>query len=287
MLTLLSACADHDVVPITPVTPSPEARAAAANGAFHALETQYDADLGVYAVDTASGRTVEYHADDRVAFCSTFKALAAAEVLRLTTPADLDERVTYSTADLMPNSLIAEQHLEGGMSMREILDAAVRDSDNTAANILLQRLGGPKGFEQRLREIGDTVSSADRFEIALSEAKPGDERDTTTPRAIAGDLREYVLGDVLLPEDRIQLIDLLIRNKTGDKTIRSGVPSQWLVGDKTGSGGYGTRNDIAVLWPPNRAPIVLAVMSKRRQKDANYEDALIAQSAGVVVETLI
>jgi beta-lactamase class A len=171
--------------------------------------------------------------------------------------------------------------------MREILDAAVRDSDNTAANILLQRLGGPKGFEQRLREIGDTVSSADRFEIALSEAKPGDERDTTTPRAIAGDLREYVLGDVLLPEDRIQLIDLLIRNKTGDKTIRSGVPSQWLVGDKTGSGGYGTRNDIAVLWPPNRAPIVLAVMSKRRQKDANYEDALIAQSAGVVVETLI
>lgn len=153
---------------------------------FSGLEAQFNARLGVYAIDTGSGRVIEHRADERFAFCSTFKALASAALLGRTEPADLDRRVTYTTADLMPNSPIAEQHVAGGMTLREVMDAAIRFSDNTAANLIFNELGGPAGFEQDLRGIGDHVTESDRIETGLSEAVPGDIRDTTTPRAFRG-----------------------------------------------------------------------------------------------------
>nr|WP_246486860.1 serine hydrolase [Kribbella qitaiheensis] len=68
--------------------------------------------------------------------------------------------------------------------------------------------------------------------------------------------------------------------------MRAGVPKSWKVGDRTGGAGYGTRNDIAVVWPPGRAPIVLAIMSSRSTVDAKYDDALIAAAAELVVPQL-
>ncbi|MDY7087717.1 MAG: class A beta-lactamase [Actinomycetota bacterium] len=253
---------------------------------FRQLEEKFDARLGVYAIDTGTGRTAEYRADERFAYCSTFKVLAAAQVLDDTTNAELDQVVRYSADDLVTYSPITRQHVADGMTLRAIAEAALRYSDNTAANLLLRHLGGPQKIKQELRELGDKITEPVRSETALNEATPGDHRDTSTPRALAQDLRAYAVGDALEPSDRDVLNGWMRDNTTGGELIRAGVPDGWTVGDKTGSGGYGTRNDIAVLWPPNRAPIVLAVLSSRDQKDADYDNALIARAAEVVVAAL-
>ncbi|MEV1155894.1 class A beta-lactamase [Micromonospora chokoriensis] len=253
---------------------------------FRRLESDFDARLGIYAIDTGNGRTVRYRADERFAYTSTFKALAAAEVLDETTDAELDRVVRYSADDLVTYSPITEQHVAEGMTLRAIADAAVRYSDNTAGNLLLRQLGGPQKFEKELREVGDKVTDPARYETELNEARPGDRRDTSTATALAEDLRAYAVGDALEPADRDVLNGWLKGNTTGGDLIRAGVPDGWVVGDKTGAGGYGTRNDIAVIWPPNRAPIVLAVLSSRDQKDADYDDALIAKAAEVAITAL-
>ncbi|MCX5116843.1 class A beta-lactamase [Micromonospora sp. NBC_00362] len=270
-------------------TSSPEATLAsppAADQEFRRLEEQFGARLGVSAVDTGTGRTVEYRADERFAYASTWKALAAAEVLDGTTDAQLDRVVRYSARDLVAHSPITEKHVGEGMSLRALADAAVRYSDNTASNLLLRHLGGPAGFEAKLRALGDTVTDVARYETALNEGTPGDRRDTSTARALAGDLRAYTVGVALEPADRDVLRGWLRGNTTGAALVRAGVPAGWVVGDKTGTGGYGTRNDIAVIWPPDRAPIVLAVLSSRDTKDATPDDALIAQATRAVVAQL-
>ncbi|RAO08877.1 Beta-lactamase [Micromonospora noduli] len=270
-------------------TPSPEVTLApslAPDQEFRRLEEQFGARLGIYAVDTGTGRTVEYRADERFAYASTWKALAAAEVLDGTTDAQLDRVVRYSTRDLVAHSPVTEKHVGEGMSLRALADAAVRYSDNTAGNLLLRHLGGPAGFEAKLRALGDTVTDVARYETALNEGTPGDKRDTSTARALAGDLRAYTVGVALEPADRDVLRAWLRGNTTGAALVRAGVPAGWVVGDKTGTGGYGTRNDIAVIWPPDRAPIVLAVLSSRDRKDATPDDAVIAQATRVVVAQL-
>ncbi|MET8083393.1 class A beta-lactamase [Micromonospora sp. NPDC005237] len=253
---------------------------------FRQLEERFDARLGVYAIDTGTGRTVQYRDDERFAYSSTYKALAAAEVLDETTDVELDRVVRYSADDLVTYSPITERHVAEGMTLRAIADAAVRYSDNTAGNLLLRQLGGPQKFEKELREVGDKVTDPARYETELNEARPGDRRDTSTARALTQDLRAYAVGHALEPADRDILNGWLRGNTTGGELIRAGVPDGWVVGDKTGAGGYGTRNDIAVIWPPDRAPIVLAVLSSRDEKDASYDNALIAGATEVVVAAL-
>jgi Beta-lactamase class A len=271
-------------VPTPPVTTAPPAPSAAPD--FAAPEAEFDARLGVYAVDTGTGRTVEHRADERFGYASTFKALAVGALLRVTSTAELDQVVRYTRADLVTHSPITRRHVDRGMTLRELADAAVRHSDNTAANLLLRRLGGPAGLERELRDLGDRVTDPERIEPELNEAAPGDRRDTSTPRALATDLRAYVVGDALSAEDRELLIGWLRGNTTGDTLIRAGVPTGWQVGDKTGSGGYGTRNDIAVVWPPDGAPIVLAILSSRDRRDAGHDDRLIARAAKLTIEAL-
>ncbi|MQY18920.1 class A beta-lactamase [Nocardia macrotermitis] len=256
------------------------------SGRFGALESRFGARLGVFALDTGSGHTVEYRADERFAFCSTFKALEAGAILTTADAAALDRRITYTATDLTEYAPITRQHVADGMTVRELMDAAVRYSDNTAANLLFGQLGGPAGFQRALRSLGDQVTRSDRLETALSDATPGDPRDTSTPRTFATDLRAYVLGTVLSADNRALLTTMLRTNTTGTGLIRAGVPADWVVGDKTGNGDYGTRNDIAVLWPPHRAPIVLAVMSTRHNHDDSFDNALVAQATNAAVTAL-
>ncbi|MFE9241972.1 class A beta-lactamase [Nocardiopsis sp. NPDC006938] len=256
---------------------------------FEALEEEFDARLGVYALDTGSGDEVAFREDERFAFASTFKALLAGVVLSENSLEEMERVVTFDESVLVPHSPVVEENLESGMSLLELCDATVRFSDNAAANLLLEEIGGPEGFGSALEELtGDEVTNPVRWEPELNEAVPGDERDTSTARALTGSLEAFALGEVV-PEDRREvLVDLLVRNTTGDDLIRAGVPDGWVVGDKTGGGGHGTRNDIAVLWPEGGEgdPIVLAVLSSRDVEDAEYDDALVAEAAEVVVEAL-
>lgn len=174
------------------------------------------------------------------------------------------------------------------MTLSELCEAAITLSDNTAANLMLREIGGPAGFTSFFRTIGDNVSRLDRWEVALNEAVPGDPRDTTSPVAMLKSLQRVVLGDVLQPASRQKLVDWMVANKTGDTRLRAGVPRDWRVGDKTGSGDRGTYNDIGVFWPPGRKPIVVTVyltgasapMEKCNEVIANVARAVANASTG-------
>ncbi|WP_304454828.1 class A beta-lactamase [Nocardiopsis sp. YSL2] len=287
-LAPLAACSTPGAAetPAPSASPTASASAGAAEADFARLEEEFDARLGVYALDTGSGEAVEYRAEERFAFASTIKVALFGALLEQTTPEELEKEVTITEDDLVNWNPITEQHVGEEMSLLELGDAALRYSDNAATNLLLEELGGPDALDAALEEIGDDVTSVDRSEPGLNEAAPGDERDTSTPRAMATTLEAFTLGDVLPEDDSEILTEMMRGNTTGDDLIRAGVPDGWEVGDRTGAGGYGTRNAIAVVWPPEDDPIVLVVMSGRDQEDAEYDDALIAQATEVVVGAL-
>jgi len=260
---------------------------AAEQAAFAQLESQFHATLGVYAVDTGTGRSVPFNADTRFAYCSTAKTFAAAALLKRDTDAQLKQTVHYTSAELVDYSPVTSQHVATGMTLSAIMTAAIEVSDNTAYNLMLQRIGGPAALQSVLRGIGDATTNVDRTEPTVNSATSGDTRDTTTPRAFANDLRAYVLGDELSPARRSQLTAWLEANTTGGPYIRAAVPAGWKVGDKTGNGDYGTRNDIAVLWPQGGgAPIVIAVLSHRGTANASSDDALIADATKIALKAL-
>lgn len=253
---------------------------------FTQLENEFDARIGVYAIDTGSNQTIEYRPEERFAFASTYKALAAAILLQQNSLEELQEVITYTEDDLVTYSPITEKHVDTGMTLLELSEAAVRFSDNTAGNLLYEALGGPKGFEQALREIGDNVTKADRFEPDLNNFTPEDIRDTSTPRALATSLQAFAVSDLLTDDKQELFTDWLKGNATGDTLIRAGAPEGWEVGDKSGAGGYGTRNDVAIVWPPNREPIVIAILSRHNTEDAEYDDTLISQAAEIALNAI-
>ncbi|MFP3919186.1 class A beta-lactamase [Lysinibacillus telephonicus] len=287
ILIMLAGCTNAATSPAPP--PEQETKEEAgvhAEETFRQLESQFDARLGVYAIDTETGKSTSYRADERFAFASTYKALAAGAILEQKSLNELDEMITYTKDDLVTYSPITEKHVDTGLSLKDIAEAAIRYSDNTAGNLLFNKLGGPAGFESALRNIGDMVTESDRFEPDLNFIVPGDTRDTSTPRALATSLQTYVISDLLPSEKQALIKDWLVGNTTGDTLIRAGVPKDWVVGDKSGAGSYGTRNDIAIVWPPDRDPIVIAILSDRNIEDATYDDALIAEAAKIVINAL-
>ncbi|PEM53270.1 class A beta-lactamase [Bacillus wiedmannii] len=253
---------------------------------FVKLEKEYDAKLGIYALDTGTNQTVTYRSDERFAYASTHKVLAVGALLQKKSIEDLDQKIKYTSKDLVNYNPITEKYVGTGMTLKELADASIRYSDNTAQNLILKQLGGPSEFKKSLREIGDSVTNPERFEPELNEVQPDDTRDTSTAMALATSLQTYALSDILPIEKRSFLIDLMKRNTTGDNLIRAGVPAGWEVADKTGSGSYGTRNDIAIIWPPNKNPIVLAILSNHAKYDAKYDDKLIANATKIVLDAL-
>ena len=250
------------------------------------LETDAGGRLGVMALDTGSGRQVAHRAEERFALCSTFKVLAAAAVLR-DGIASMGQRVRYRREDLVTYSPVTEKHVAEGMTLAELCAAALQYSDNTAGNLLIDRLGGPAAVTAYARSIGDASFRLDRRETELNTAIPGDPRDTGTPGAMARNLQRLLLGDALPPAGRAQLESWMRGNTTGATRIRAGVPAGWAVADKTGAGDYGVVNDIGIAWPPNRAPIVLAIYFTQERKDAPMRNEVVAAAARIAVNTLV
>ncbi|HUD42806.1 MAG TPA: class A beta-lactamase [Dokdonella sp.] len=224
------------------------------------LERADGGRLGVAVLDTADGRFAGWREDERFAMCSTFKFLLAGAVLARVDRGEfgLDRRVPIRRDDLIAHSPVTERHVgAAGLTVAQLCEATMTQSDNAAANLLLPLVGGPPGLTATLRTWGDATTRLDRPEPHMNDVPPGDERDTTTPRAMTSHLRHLVLGATLTAASRRQLTDWLIANRTGDRRLRAGLPKDWRVGDKTGSG-PGTTNDVAVLWPPGRAPLLVA-----------------------------
>lgn len=264
--------------------PTPSAPTIDVTDELSSLEARYDARVGVYAVDTGTGETVAHRADERFAYASTFKALLAAVVLQQVD--DLDRVVSYGSDALVPYSPVTEQYAGGGMSVADLAEAAVRVSDNTAANLLLDQIGGPAGFAAALAAAGDDTTRPERREPELNTAVPGDSRDTSTPRTLAETLRGFALDGGLDEAGAATLIDWMSGNATGDTLIRAGAPAGWEVVDKSGTGQFGTRNDLAIAWPPDGEPIVIAVLTTRGIEGATADDGLVAEAAAVALEAL-
>lgn len=252
---------------------------------FADIEKASGGRLGVGVLDTGNGRRAGHREDERFPLCSTFKFLAAAFVLARVDQRkeQLERRVVYGARDLVSYSPVTEKNADGsGMTVAQLCEATITLSDNAAANLLLAGSGGPKGLTAFMRSIGDTKTRLDRIEPVLNEGRPGDPRDTTTPRAMAQSMQKILLGSVLSPASRAQLLQWLDANKTGDERIRAGLPADWRVGDKTGSGQNGSTNDIAILRPPGRAPILLSVyLTETAEAPAVRNRALASVAAAV------
>ena len=249
------------------------------------LESESGGRLGVCVLETATGTRHVHRGDERFPMCSTFKALAAAAVLARVDSGNeqLTRRITYDASALVTYSPVTEKHVGDGMTLAEICEAAVTLSDNTAGNLLLAAIGGPSGLTTFVRSLGDPVTRLDRDEPSLNEALPDDPRDTTTPNAMASNLQALILGTkALSAPSREQLTAWLIANKTGDTRLRAGFAKDWRVGDKTGTGARGTSNDVAVIWPPNKAPIVIAAYLTGATVSAAQQNATLASVARAV-----
>ncbi|MEO3812717.1 class A beta-lactamase [Sphaerisporangium sp. B11E5] len=289
--TVPGAAAATATPPAATPAAAPPARVAKALKELRALEKSFGGRVGAYAVDTGTGRTIGYRAGERFPLLSTFKAMACAAVLhkaRTTSPGLMSKVVRWTEADLKEHSPVTEKHVQDGLTVAKLCEAAVTQSDNTAGNMVLRQIGGPAGLTRYFRTLKDPRSRLDRWETELNDWSPGERRDTTTPASVGRDLRAVTTGTALTAKDRDRLIAWLVANQTGDARIRAGLPNTWRVGDKTGtSSKYGAANDIAIVWPSGKAaPVIMAIYTNRTTADAPVVDKAVADTAAILARGL-
>ncbi|MGK6319186.1 class A beta-lactamase [Sphingomonas sp. DT-204] len=248
--------------------------------AIRHVEARSGGRLGVALLDLQTGQRFAHRGGERFPMCSTFKFLLCGAVLHAADAGRLrmGRTVTVQRADIVSHSPVVERRVGDAMTLAELCHATMTESDNGAANLLLPLVGGPAGVTRFARTLGDKVTRLDRYEPILNEAAPGDPRDTTSPQAMLHSLRTLTLGRSLTPASRRTLTGWMLANRTGDARLRAGVPRGWRVADKTGAGAHGTNNDIGLLWPTGRRPILVTSYLNGSTAD---DDALSATHAAV------
>lgn len=252
----------------------------AATTRLAALERRHGGRLGVAMLDTGNGRRVGHRADERFLMCSTFKLLAVAAVLARVDHGveQLGRRIVFGQDALLAYAPVTSHRVGApGMTVAELCEAAITVSDNTAANLLLASLGGPAAVTAYVRSLGDDATRLDRIEPELNVASPGDLRDTTTPSSMLADLHTLLLGNALSAASREQLATWLRATSTGLEQLRAGMPAGWRVGDKTGSGAQRETNDVAIIWPPQRKPLLVTAYYAGSTIEADERHAVLAE----------
>ena len=255
---------------------------------FARLEETNGGRLGVTVLDTATGERSDYRGDERFPMCSTFKFLLASAVLQRVDghQETLERAVGVPSKPLLFNSPLTEPHAGGAMTVAALCHAILTRSDNTAANLLLETIGGPAGITSFSRSLGDTVTRLDRTETSLNESLAGDPRDTTSPTAMAGDLQSVLLGNVLTRPSRNQLTRWMEANLTGLDRLRAKLPASWRAADKTGANGEHTSNDIAILWPTGQLPIIVTAYITQCTGPEGKRAAILAKVGELVRDSI-
>jgi len=256
---------------------------------FAAIERGIGCRLGVAAVNSGTGRRLEYRASELFAMCSTFKFLLAACILKGADAGneDLKRPIHYTEKDLLEYAPVMREHVkQGAMTVGDLCAAAITVSDNTAANLLLAQIGGPEGLTAFLRSLGNQVTRLDRKEPELNEAAPGDPRDTTSAAAMVDSMRKLLLGEVLSAPSRGRLASWLEQSSTGGNRLRAGMPPDWRAGDKTGTGDNGAIGDIGIFWPPNKPPILIAAYVMEGKAAREAREQVIAAVGRIVSQRL-
>ena len=258
----------------------------AAQMALTHLEASTQGRLGVAALNLSNGQRIEYRAHEFFPMGCTSKVMGVAAILNKAEQdkSFLQKRITYTEKDLTNWTPITKLHVTDGMTIRELSAAAISYSDNTAMNLLANELGGVQGINHFARLIHDRSFQLDHGWPKEAFAKPYSKQDASTPSAMRNSLQNIVFGKVLAEPERLLLIDWLKKNTTGDNRIRAGTPKDWVVGDKTGTGFYyGTTNDIAVIWPPNCAPIIVTLFYSGNSKDTPKRDDILASATKIII----
>jgi len=248
------------------------------------LEDRYDARVGVSALDTESGESIDHRADERFGFASSLKVFAVAELLDRTTPKELEKNVTWTQADVDEAGWtpVTEKHVDDGLPLEDVAESALRVSDNLAMNIVLDELGGPEALDDAMEKDGDSTTEVTDEEPELNDVEEGSTDNTTTPAAFTAGLQGLLAPDRLSDDDRRVLLDWMSANETGDPLIRAGAPEGWVVRDKSGHSDA-IQNDIAVVTPPDREPIVISVMTETDDPESEDGPALVAAAAEAVL----
>lgn len=251
-----------------------------------ALEQKFGGRLGFYALDTGSGQSVAYRADERFLMCSTHKVLVVAAILALRQqqPGLLDRVIHYDKSQVLEYAPITSQHTS--MKVSELCEATLKVSDNTADNLLITLLQGPPAVTAFARTLGDNTTRLDRLEPDLNVGAPGDERDTTKPPVFASDLHEVTLGESLDAAGRELLVNWMKSSTTGLDLVRGSLPKGWVAADKSGSGAHGEVNDVAVVWPPNHAPLVFTAFTAPTDPQSTAGRATIGEATAIAVKKL-
>ncbi|POF32306.1 class A beta-lactamase [Roseibium marinum] len=264
--------------------PAPLARA------VEDISSRLPARVGVAVIDMETGTRWAHKGDERFPTNSTFKVFLCAALLDagVRGTADPDSRVTIRRGDIVSYSPVTEKRIDGApVTLRELCGITVTISDNAAANLVMKEIGGPQALTAYLRGIGDSVTRADRWEPDSNSGIPGDDRDTTSPNAAAETLKKLVLEEALPADARQTLTNWLTGNKVGDATLRAGLPDNWRIADKTGAGANGSRNNIAVIWPDGRAPVVIAVYITETSASFEARNGAIAEIGAALADGLI
>lgn len=255
--------------------------------AVRAEEARLNARIGVAVLDKADGKLFRYRADERFPLDSTHKAFTCAALLAKADrgEASMQRRVVFVSTDIVAYSPVTQNHIApDAMSLTELCEAAVSQSDNTAANLILQAIGGPAGVTAFFRSLGDAQTRLDREEPDLNEGASSDARDTTTPASAVADLDKILLGDALKPASRERLKQWMIGDRVAGALLRKALPEDWAIADKTGAGDNGSRGIVAALWPPGRGPLVVAIYITQTSATLPERDAAIARIGAALVE---
>ena len=254
-----------------------------------AIESKLGGRVGLAILNLHNGDKWVYKAYDRFPISSTFKVQLCGAILAKvdTDDENLDRQIKFEKSEIVSWSPVTKNRVQTGMSVGELCEATMTMSDNTAANLLLETIGGPQGLTSFLRGIGDDTTRLDRWETKLNEGVPGDLRDTTTPAAALSTLEKLLFGKALSMSSRRQLTDWMIDDKVADDLLRASLPEGWEIGDKSGAGGYGSRSIVAVIWPPEKGPILVTVYLTENEADFPTRNQAIAGIGEVIVEIIL
>lgn len=257
------------------------------------IEARTGGRLGLHVTDLATDETWSHRGGERFPIASTFKAYSCGHLLSLVDKGqvDLGEHVRIQAGDILSYAPVTKNRVGESMTLAELCEATTSMSDNTAANLILRRTGGPEAFTRFMRSIGDETTRLDRYEPELNVVGPGEARDTTSPDAAAASLRDLILGGVLAERSREQLKHWLVNNQVGGPLLRTSLPKEWLIADRTGSGEYGSRGVVAVIWPqgkpvPTRGPVVAAVYLTGTTLSLEERNAAIAEVGAAMARDL-
>jgi beta-lactamase class A BlaZ len=250
------------------------------------VEDKYDANIGVYALNTATDEEITFNEDKRFAYASTFKAVSSAMLLEKTPHNELNKKVHVSKEDIVPYSPVLEKFINKDITIKKLIEATMLYSDNTANNIIIEELGGYKEVNKRLKSLDDKTTKPSRMEPELNNYDPKNNRDTSTPQAFGKTLNKLINDGRLSKENKAFLIDLMINNKSGDTLIKKGAPKNFKVADKSGQAiTYASRNDVALVYPKGESkPIVLVIFTNKEGKTDKPNDKVVSETAKVVLE---